>query len=886
MADDPRRGPVAAGDPVVVAERLAQAGAGGDILLGERAVALLGASVRAQPLEPFAAEGRAAPVRAWRLDGPGGDEPALVRAHAPPFVGRAGELAELRRALDAAVAGRTCRLAAVVGAAGLGKSRLAHELAAEVGDRATVVVGRCLPYGDGLAYRPLAEIVGQLGGGDAPGIAGLVRADDRAGSVARLVSGAIVESDEPATTEETSWAVRRLFEGVARERPLVAVFEDVHWAEPTLLDLIEYVVAFSGDAPILLVCLARPELLDARPSWRTQPRTSLVALEALSEADAHALVAARAAGVNRRASDRIVARAGGNPLFLEQLVAAGVEAEGAALPPSLHAVLAARIDRLEPGERVVLGRAAVEGLTFHAGALRELLPDDERAGLTARVLALVRAQLVQPGRPEFAGEDAFRFAHVLIRDVAYEGTPKGLRADLHERLAGWLEATPGALDEIVGHHLEQAVRWRGELGPPGERERALGARGAARLEAAARAALARGMLPAAGRLLERAVGLLPEDDPGRAALLPELGAILVEAGRIADADRVLEEATGLAEALRDPGLAARCRVERWFVRLQAESSQGIAQARRDAGAALAELEGRGDALGQCRAWRLLSWLDWTEGRAGAADEAWRQAGELARRAGDERERFEALTWRASAAVFGPTPVAEAIAQCEATRREVAASPVAVAATLHPLAALRAMEGELDEARRLIREGNEILDELGGLHSAACHHEAIVEMLAGRPEAAERRLRRGFERLEEMGERALLATTAAMLARAVHAQGRDDEAGRLCDLCERTAAPEDLLTQVIWRGVRARILAGRGRGEAAEALAREAVELAGPTDLLTIRADAVLDLAEVLALLGRAEEAGRATSQAVALLERKGCVAAIPATADSRPEGGH
>jgi DNA-binding SARP family transcriptional activator len=885
VAGDAARGPAAAGDAIVLAERLARAAAGGEILLGEAAAGLLGASVRAGPAEPVAAEGRAAPVRARRLEGQVGDEAGPARAHAPPFVGRGRELAALRGALDAAVEGAACHMAVVVGAAGLGKSRLAHELAAAVGDRATVVAGRCLPYGDGLAYRPLAEIVGRLGGGDAQGLARLVGDGRDAEPVARLVSAAIGGSDEPATVEETSWAVRRLLEDVARERPLVAVVEDVHWAEPTLLDLIDYLVAFSSGAPILLVCLGRPELLDARPAWRAQPRTSVLALEALSEPAARTLVAARAAGLDRRASDRIVARADGNPLFLEQLVAAGVEGGEGPLPPSIHAVLAARIDRLDPGERIVLGRAAVEGVVFHAGALRELVPDEERAGLQGRVLALVRAQLVLPHRAEFAGEDAFRFAHALIRDAAYEATPKGLRADLHERLAGWLEDAPGALDEIVGHHLERSFRLRVELGPPGERERALGARGAARLEAAARAALARGMLPAAARLLERAVGLLPEDDPRRAALLPGLGAALVEAGRLADADRVLGEALGLARDLEDPGLEARARVERWFARLQAESSQGIAAARRDAQDALAELEGRGDELGQCRAWRLLSWLDWTEGRAGAADEAWRRAGELARRAGDERERFEALTWRASAAVFGPTPVAEAVAQCEETRREVAASPVAVAATLHPLAALRAMEGDVDEARRLIREGNAILDELGGLPSAACHHEAIVEMLAGRPDAAERRLRRGFERLEAIGERALLATTAAFLARALRAQGRDEEADRYCDLCERTAAAEDLSTQVIWRGARARILAARGLAAPAEALAREAVALSDPTDLLTIRADAARDLADVLAAQGRAEEAEEAAAQALALLELKGCATAVAAAADPRPHGG-
>ena len=423
--------------------------------------------------------------------GPERRRAALVRPHAPPFVGRRLELGELREALADAGARATCRLVTVVGAPGLGKSRLARELAAEAGDRATVLVGHCLPYGEGLAYRPVAEMVRQLCG--AAGVSDLLRGEERAVEVARLVTGAVGAPEEPARAEETAWAVRRLLEAVARERPLLAVVEDIHWAEPTLLDLIEYVAAFSRDAPILLLCLARPELLDRVPSWRApQPGRSIVALEALSDAEAHGLVAARAPEVGLPVSNRIVSRAEGNPLFLEQLVAAGA-GEGAALPPSLQAVLAARIDRLEPGERTLLGHAAVEGRAFHLGALRELLPDDERPGVHARILSLVRAQLIHPDRAEFAGEDAFRFAHALIRDAAYEGAPKELRAGLHERLAGWLDAR-GALDEIVGHHLERAYRLRLELAPGGERERALGGRAAERLEAAARAAVFRGLL--------------------------------------------------------------------------------------------------------------------------------------------------------------------------------------------------------------------------------------------------------------------------------------------------------------------------------------------------------------------------------------------------------
>jgi tetratricopeptide (TPR) repeat protein len=285
--------------------------------------------------------------------------------------------------------------------------------------------------------------------------------------------------------------------------------------------------------------------------------------------------------------------------------------------------------------------------------------------------------------------------------------------------------------------------------------------------------------------------------------------------------------------------------------------------------ALRELERHGDDLGRCRAWRLVAWIEWTESRAGAADDAWRRAAAHARGAGDERELFDILGWRASAAAFGPTPVPEAIRRCERIREQGRSSPVAVAVTLHPLGLLHAMTGDFELARRLVRDANEILDELGRMDEAVSHHEAFVELLAGRPAEAEARLRPGYERLERMGERPWLATTAAMLARAVYAQHRHAEAVELCRASELIAAREDVATQALWRGVRAKVSAHEGAMEEAEALAREAVRLVEPTDLLSVRGDALLDLADVLRLAGRATEAEVAARSGLQLYERKG-----------------
>ncbi len=310
-------------------------------------------------------------------------------------------------------------------------------------------------------------------------------------------------------------------------------------------------------------------------------------------------------------------------------------------------------------------------------------------------------------------------------------------------------------------------------------------------------------------------------------------------------------------------------MEHELARLHAGTGGGLEQARRVAGVALQELDRHGDDLGRSRAWRLRAWIEWTESQAAAADEAWRNAAEHARRAGEERELFEILGWRASAAAFGPTPVPEAISRCTKLRERVGSSPVAVAVTLHPLGLLHAMSGDFDLARRLVREANAILDELGRMEEAVSHHEALVELLAGRPAEAEARLRPGYEKLERMGERTLLATTAAMLAQAVYAQQRHAEAAELCRASAQIATPEDVATQALWRGVRARIRAHEGERDEAEALAREAVRLLEPTDLLTDRGDALLDLAEVLRLAGRATEAEAVARRGLELYERKG-----------------
>ena len=568
-----------------------------------------------------------------------------------------------------------------------------------------------------------------------------------------------------------------------------------------------------------------------------------------------------------RETARIVRTAEGNPLFLEQLVATGEErGEAATLPPTIQAVLAARIAGLDPAERMVLERASVAGRNFTWSLVAALLSEGERRTLGEHLMMLVRRQLIQPNPSASSVGDAFRFTHVLIQEAAYEGVPKEVRADLHERLARRLGSNSEGEDEIVGFHLEQSYRCRAELGLVGEHERQLAAEATARLEAAGHKALVLGDPEACGNLLGRAASLLPPDDPTRLALLPTLGAALLEAGQLAEADRILTEA--IERSVGDELLHARARVEEQLVRLQTHTG-AIADVQRVADACLDVFEEHADDFGQIRAWSLKAFSSWIGGQGAKADEAWRRGAEHARRAGERRELFEILDWRASAAVFGPAPVDEAIQLCLDIREQVRSSPVAVAETLHPLAVLHAMRGEFDDARSLVREGNAIIEDLGRMYSAGLsHHEALVEMLAGQPDVAEDRLRRAYETLHEMGEKTLLATTAAMLAQAIYAQDRPQEAWRFCEVSRGVAADEDLSAQVVGRGTSAKILARQGRGDEAEALAREAVELAASTDFLTHHGQAFLDLAEVLQLNRLAEEAESALRAGLELYERK------------------
>ena len=470
---------------------------------------------------PLALRGKSGSVAAFRLLEVHPTAPGVARRLDSPLVGRERELGLLRQAFDRAVSERACHLFTVLGAAGVGKSRLVEEFLAEV-PGARVLRGRCLAYGEGITFFPVVEVLKQATGAldfEDPAVVErkvceVVAGEEHGEVVCARLGHLLGLAEGEAVPEETFWAIRRFLEALARERQLVVVFDDVQWGEATFLDLVEHVADWTRDAPTLLVCLARPELLDLRPGWGGgKLNATSILLEPLPEDRCERLVAnlLGTEEVAQEIRDRVLASAEGNPLFVEQMVQVLIDdgllareddrwvptggLSGVPVPPTIHALLAARLDRLSAGERAVTQRASVVGKVFSRGAVAAMSPEPDRAAVGAHLLALVRKELVRPERSSLPGEDAFRFRHLLIRDAAYESIPKGLRAELHERFAAWLAAVARERleeqEEILGYHLERAYRYREELGRVDERARGLARRGAGHLAAAARRASAR-----------------------------------------------------------------------------------------------------------------------------------------------------------------------------------------------------------------------------------------------------------------------------------------------------------------------------------------------------------------------------------------------------------
>jgi class 3 adenylate cyclase/tetratricopeptide (TPR) repeat protein len=820
----------ATGDAVNVAARLEQAAEPGEVLIGAETLALVGAAAEVGEERLLELKGKSQPVAAYPLVVV---HEVAERAHASRFVGRERELQQVSDAWNRALAGPRCELVTIVGDPGVGKSRLATEALVRIDARA--VRGRCLPYGEGITYWPVVEVLKQL--------------DERPSdpAAADAIAALLGESETRTSAEEIAWAFRKLLE---EQAPLIVCLDDIQWGEETLLDLVEHVALLSTEASILLVCMARAELSERRPQWPITFR-----LDPLPDEDANALLPERLPAELRQ---RIASAAGGNPLFLTEMAAMAGETEAdLVVPPNLKALLVARLDGLEPPERSVLESGAVEGEIFHRGAVQVLA---EREQVTPLLASLVRKDLIQREKPLLGGQDAFRFRHLLIRDTAYDALPKAARAELHDRFSSWLEQHGGMLvelDEILGYHLERAASFKAELGTP---DPDLAERAANRLAAAGRRALLRGDHDAAASLLERALDLTR---PTGLDVVLELD--LAAALELSDRPRAAEIADAAADRADASGdrageLLARAAAafhRAWFI-----PDPDVDELERLARSALVLLEEREAHAALVHAWEILGfgvanfrgrWDDW----AYAGREALRHG----QSAGQSPGSFDISLAIAS----GTMPAGEAL-----KTMETLLPPVSPPGVEMMRAWLLAMLGRFDEAVGLAEDSRRRIFELRGTNWVDWV-PANIAAYRGDHEAAVGYLRPLCALLRDRDERFYLSSAAPDLGRELCALGEYDEAEQWAELARGLGVRQSVLGEARWRQVMALVHASRGEHAQAQLLGRQAVEIIERADGLNYQGDALCDLAEVLEPAGRRDEATTTLEQALERYERKGNV---------------
>jgi class 3 adenylate cyclase/tetratricopeptide (TPR) repeat protein len=834
------------GDAVNVAARLEQAAPPGEVLIGASTLALVRDAVVTQEVDPLELKGKRDPVSAYRLVSVDPSADAVARRLDAPLVGRERERARLAGDFELAVAERACHLFTLLGPAGVGKSRLVAEFIADVRDTADVLRARCLHYGEDITYWPLVEILLGLG-----------------------VEPETVLGTSPA---ETQLAFRKLLETRAAERPQLVVLDDIQWAEELFLDLIEHVADWSRDSPILLLCIARPELLEVRPNWGGgKLNATTILLEPLSADDCEQLVdeLTGEAEVDADARSRIIAAADGNPLFLEEMLAMAAEDRDDELvvPPTIQALLQARLDRLAAAERDVIGRGAVEGEVFHRRVVQELAPQGAREGVPTNLQTLVRKDVIRPEQPVFADDDAFRFRHLLIRDAAYDSLPKETRADLHERFAAWLEGHGGLveLDEIAGYHLEQAYRNREALDASDSRLPGLGRRTAEHLSQAGRGALSRGDLGAARGLFTRATALLPEGDETRLEILRGLQWPLSEVNDVDGMRVAIEE----LEASAEPRFHLFADVIRLWL-LFAEGGYDRERDREQLEQVRRRLESTGDELAGAWLEFITFAISWNDMRAEEGRGAIVRGAELAEQAGHPALAGWFRQWEGAALAFGPIPVVDVLRTTESALSPTS-SLVERSGALRRTGRMLACQRRFEQAREHYREGVALIRDAGMLRETAGSDmgRAFIEQRAGDLEAAESALREGAEQLAAIGDTGFYSTTLLNLAELLALRGADDEASSLCTQAREVMSQSDLDAVSRVEAVDGLLAARRGEHFEAEARARKAVDMLADSDFYEPAAGHRLLLARTLIECGKPDEARVAAAEALAIYEAKG-----------------
>ncbi len=860
---------VVLGDAVNIAARLEQAAAPGEILIGEATYRLVRDAVRVEPVAPIDAKGKAQPLTAYRLLEASPHRPPPRQAGSP-LVGRSEELGRLEAGFEAAAGG--CRLVTVVGEAGVGKSRLSFELAAQIGERARIVRGACLSYGEGITFWAIAQIVRDLAA-----IGDDLSAEQARNRVPMQIAQLLGLEEGTITAEQTLRAVAEFLAEAASDRPLLVVIDDIQWAEPALLDLLERLPAAIGTSPVLLLCLARPELLEQRLDW---PVT--ISAEPLGATEVEALLEQLQAPAEARV--RLAVAAAGNPLYAEELVAwvrEGGDADD--LPTTLNALLGARLDRLAPSEREALELGAVEGELFHHGTIVELTGETARAGVAASLDELARKDMIRPTAASLAGEIvAYRFKHILVRDAAYRSTTKKLRASLHERFAEWLERRAGGraaeVDEIIGYHLERAYRYRAELG---EDDPALAALAASHLGASGARAAARADHHAATNLLMRAAELLPDASLQRLELLRRYSVAIDHLGGGAESRTALEEIAERAAGLADPVVAVRARNQ-----LASHAIWGDPLVDLDAQQEILEknyalLSETVHETALAENARHLGMVCRQKGQFGEAAE-WLERALAHARTCDDRVSFQQITRSlAHVLVEGPMPVPLAAARCEALLRANRGDRVLEATISSCLAGLSAMAGRLDEARDYLDGATDVFGTADTMLAALAQRTIGRALeLVGDDEAALEAYKarwRFFSRSGYGQHDARAIDAAEDVVRFSCEHGRWDEAEEwlalYVDVPRRETAGR--------LSSKARSAAHRGEHSQALALAQRALELRAASDALNDHAADWLALAEVSRVACRLDDAAVAAAEAMALYRAKGNAVAALSLAGSR-----
>jgi class 3 adenylate cyclase len=864
------------GDALNVGARLESECPHGHVVVGEETWRSTRGRHRYDPLGAIQVKGRIAPVPVYQWLGHRSET-----ADSVPFVGRSDELARLRRVFDDAVASRTARLVTVTGDPGVGKTRLAAEFVRAL-DGAQVVRARCALEGS-PALVPLVEMLRTRDiEADIP--VGVPERDRILRDLTGMTAGVA------GSVEETFWALRRFIEVLASDGPVVVIVDDIHWADALLIDLIEHLAEWVQDAPVLVVALARPELRETRPDLVTVGGWVSEALRLRGlEARATAELAAHVLGSDQLPPEllgRLPSSTGGNPLFVRELVGMlvhdgvlvatpdgwqlTVDVDGIAVPPTIQALLASRLERLNAADRRVLEVASVVGTDFSLSAVAALA-DQGSAEITSALNRLRRLDLVQPTGTYAGDEPVWRFHHVLIRDVAYRRLLKSDRAELHERLADWVQgrAANAAFqsDEVIARHLEAAHGYRLDLGLRDEHTGELALRSAQNYLASARRALDRDELVSAGTQAARGATLASGDSALRAELLLVGCEALLSAGDVAAGSPLVDDLEQIAgEALTPWAICYRCQL---VVYTDPTRLPEVDERLQDA---IDEFARRKDAGGLAKAHRVRANARARLGRVGDCESDLFEALIAARQGGDHRQITAALGAAPNAALWGPSPAPKAGGRCldvVRMQRMTTAAPSLEATSLRCLAVLELLRGRPDKARTMLADARQVVADLGLRHGLMETElfAGIIELMVGDPVAAEPHFRTALEGLDALGVGADAGQAAALLARSVLAQGRVDEADRYAAQSERIAG-HNLKTAIAWRAVRAEILAAQGQLEAAIAQARDAVAVAADTDLVLDHADACLALSRVLAAAGDERAASEARRNAESLYAAK------------------